>query len=147
MPHIGLFGPSYTLRGTDGLVETRPLPEEATRCRPPRDPGNSHIASVYAIRKLELETVIGMADKDEAISAEDRRKLRFALSQSSKACWRSDEASFLRTIATSGEDRFRGWEGTLANNPFPFPLGDLLPRCNTLGESRNKPLSHRFNGS
>jgi hypothetical protein len=93
-----------------------------------------------------LSDAVMLANKDDEISAKDRRTVAFcSIPELEKMLAMSDEDSFMRTMAAAGEDRFRGWglpgihrelEGNLAKNkPYPFRLDDVLPWWKTLKES------------
>ena len=80
-----------------------------------------------------------LAQKDQGITAEDRRKVVFCSIQGLESMLaNSDEDGFLRTLCASHEDRFAGWllpnvhreinnDNPVQPKLYPFDLGDVLP--------------------
>lgn len=97
----------------------------------------------WLIMSIDLQDSVvaeaaALANRDPSIILEDRRKVIFcSIPNLEETLAFSDEASFLRCIKASTEDRFKGWILPIINNelseykggkkPYPFDLGDVLP--------------------
>jgi len=87
-----------------------------------------------------IEEATALADKEEGITAEDRRMVLFCSVQNlEEILCLSTEDSFLATLRAARQEKYRGWglreihrEQTAEEEPmepkrFPFALDDLLP--------------------
>jgi len=78
-----------------------------------------------------------LAAADPYIEPQDQRRIVFAAIQDLELVLsKTDEDSFLNTLAAANEERFLGWmlpniqtdvDDAADQRPFPFELGDILP--------------------
>lgn len=93
----------------------------------------------HELQKEVLSAANALADSDQNIVADDRRKIVFcAIHDLESTLAASNEDSFLQAMtAATREDRFVGWilpnihqesqRQTTERKPFPFKLDDVLP--------------------
>lgn len=96
------------------------------------------------LQREVLSSATLLAQEDPNIVAEDRRPIVFCSIQDLEATLaRSDEESFLQTVASALEDRFVGWQlpsihaergEKITEKAFPFDLGKILPWWSKLKE-------------
>ena len=98
-----------------------------------------------ALQEKVLASAATLAQRDDDIRAEDRRRIVFCSIEDLEATLlTSDEDSLLRALSAARDGGFAGWvlpsihretEGKARQRkPFPFELGDVLPWWKAVGE-------------